>query len=166
MGDFTGIYFKYNFLKYCILDTARRHSEKSITAKDIEEATGIPYSKINSALSQWKRRRCGYFRADKQHVDGTKAIKWRITQKGVRTHIMLVRRIKQGKDMNLLRKIPRKLETYGKYECKKRFTSFDDYTLLPAQIMPYIGITKKGVELGFGIAMKYQIAYKLASNTS
>lgn len=58
-------------------------------------------------------------------------------------------RIKREIDLNILRPTPRLLETHGLYD-KKRPKSIEDYKLLPEQLVPYIGITKQGVE-EFGI---------------
>jgi hypothetical protein len=148
MGEATGYYHKYNFLKFRIMEAALWHCGDEFTTRDIEAATGIPFTKVGDALLRWKKRGCGYFRVMPKRLPHG-ALRYKITKKGIEIYIRLLMRIKRGIDLNMLRPTPRLLETHDLYD-KKRPKSIEDYKLLPEQLVPYIGITKQGVE-EFGI---------------
>lgn len=142
MGAATGYYHKYNFLKFRIMHAAIWHCGKEFTTRDIEVATGIPYTKVGDALLRMRRKHCGYFRAlPKRLPHGMR--RYKITTKGIEMYYRLLRRIKRGVDLNMMQPIPQHLETYGRFEVTNSPT---DITLLPEQLAPYIGITKQGIE--------------------
>lgn len=120
----SGYYHKYNVLKYRIFGALLRFEEPA-TAQEIAKILGVDRKRVTDALYHWHKEGYGYTQRMKRKAEGSKAYRYKITEKGKEAFEGYANRTS-----NLLNLNKRK-----KYQ---RMTSHLDY----------FGINRYGVEIG------------------
>jgi hypothetical protein len=137
-------------LKFRILEVLA-WAKEPMTSQDIANALGVSYGKVNCVLAQYKKKDMPYFiRLSKKTGLRGRTIRYKISKSGLIIYLKCLVRIKRGFDLNFRGKKVKRMETYGKYDHSKPKCR-EDYNLLPEQLIPYLGITKHGIELGLNI---------------
>jgi hypothetical protein len=120
----TGYYHKYNVLKHKILWTLGR-SEEPLTAQQIADMMMIDRKRVTDALYHWHSEGYGYTQRMKRKAEGTKAYRYKITEKGRKVCQVYSNRVVNRLELNISKK-------------NQRVTSSIDY----------YGINKHGEEMG------------------
>jgi hypothetical protein len=145
----TGVYHKYNVLKFRMLEVAYNHRPNPITCREIADELGLPINNISARMRAYTQRKYHYFsRQRKRTYSGS--YRYKITKHGVITYFQYLKRIKLGFDLNQNRRAPKHMTTFDGLKVI-RFRTKDDLTLTPKQLAPYINTTRRGVE-EFGIS--------------
>ena len=94
----TYCYHKYNFLKFRIAESLYQVYPKTLTVKQISDATGVNVGNISRVLCYYHTNGFSYFRRMK--IKGTKAFKYKLNRKGYRLYRWCLHRVHPGFDLN------------------------------------------------------------------
>jgi hypothetical protein len=83
----TGYYHKYNFLKFRILE-ALAWSTKPLTTRDISDKIGVPISKIQVAIANYRRKDIPYILRLQKKAEGKtrRLYRYKITKSGMKAY--------------------------------------------------------------------------------
>jgi hypothetical protein len=121
----TGYYHKYNVLKHKILWALGR-SEEPKTAQQIATAMGFDRKRVTDELYHWHKEGYGYTQRMKRKAEGSKAYRYKITEKGRKVCEVYGNRMQNKLQLNISKKNQQRVTTG----------------------LDYYGINKHGEEMG------------------
>lgn len=139
----TGCYHIFNAFKFRLAEAYVKNQITVATTKELEALTGIPRARIARMMCHYTKRKYGYFRRLPKK-DGY-FIRYKITDYGIMFYFKCVKRIKLGFDLNMLKKVPKRMSTYRGLR-KIRLDIAQDRVITLGEFSPYIGLTKQGVK--------------------
>jgi len=140
----TYCYHKYNFLKFRIAESLYQVYPKTLTVKQISDATGVKAGNISRVLCYYHTNGFSYFRRMK--IKGTKAFKYKLNRKGYRLYRWCLHRVRLGFDLNR-HHAPIKMATFQGLRALSYKTA-EDFILSPEQLFPYVELTYAGIKNG------------------
>ncbi len=151
-----GIYHITNAAKFRIEEAFVQRGFSTLTCPEIAEITGMPAINISRLMSHYHERGYGYFIRLKKRKGH--AYQYKLAKRGRLSYTQYLKRIKLGFDLSLQKRTPARMSTFKglrKLNVLKEAENF----VSPAELAPYIGISKRGAEeMGIVEESKLEVA--------
>jgi len=153
-----GVYFTFNSAKRNVLKALYDVYPNTLTSLQISQITGMEYGNTRRLMSHYaKSNRVKYIKRLKVRGDNN-AFRFKINKSGVKYLFEYTKRVKLGIGLNLKKNKIVYMDTYAGHK-SVRISSDKDLELTPAELAPYVRISKRGaLELGIKPEDKLKVA--------